>query len=117
MRRMNYLPGLGLGRNQQGVSEFPHFPGSVDPYGLGYVPKENNPARKWCNRARAQAAGIKFRAGPMINEKEKLYPGEPEPFIDLETKVKYPGFEIFANDTWESVEEAAKIEELSEALD
>ncbi|KAI8572213.1 hypothetical protein RHMOL_Rhmol01G0180700 [Rhododendron molle] len=84
---------------------------------LGYKPKKNDPARKWRNRAQAQTAEIKFRAGPVINKREKLYQGEPKPFIDLETKVKYPRFEIFANDTWESDEEFPKIEELSEALD
>ncbi|KAI8571800.1 hypothetical protein RHMOL_Rhmol01G0147200 [Rhododendron molle] len=38
MRRMSYMPGLGLGNNQQGVPEFPTLPPSEGRFGLGYVP-------------------------------------------------------------------------------
>ncbi|KAI8535448.1 hypothetical protein RHMOL_Rhmol10G0175100 [Rhododendron molle] len=111
MKRMKYLPGIGLGLYAQGVPEFPDFPGSNERFGLGYEAKKSDSAKKWRDRARAHATEMKLK------EKEALYQGEPEPFVDLETKMKYPGFEIFANDTWESDEEFAKIEELSEALD
>ncbi|KAI8542780.1 hypothetical protein RHMOL_Rhmol08G0166500 [Rhododendron molle] len=72
---------------------------------------KSDPAKKWRNHARSHAIEMKSKG------KEPLYQGEPEPFVDIETKKKYPGFEIFANDTWESDEEVPKVEELSEALD
>ncbi|KAH7834736.1 hypothetical protein Vadar_019075 [Vaccinium darrowii] len=36
---------------------------------------------------------------------EAIYQGDPEPFWDMEAKTKLPGFEIFADDTWESDDE------------
>ena len=38
MKRMNYFPGLGLGRNQQGIAEFPINTTASPPAGLGYIP-------------------------------------------------------------------------------
>ena len=42
MKRMNYFPGLSLGRNQQGLSEFPTYPTTTPPFGLDYVLTEEN---------------------------------------------------------------------------
>lgn len=99
MRRINYTLGMGLGRDQQGVSKFLQFPGSSERFGLGYVPRKSDPKRRWRNRARANAAEKK-PIGSFVSEAEKTpYQGQPEPFFDAETKEMYPGFEIFAEDT------------------
>ncbi|KAF7153668.1 hypothetical protein RHSIM_Rhsim01G0151100 [Rhododendron simsii] len=47
---------------------------------------------------------------------EVPYQGQPEPYFDVETKKEYLGFEIFAEDTWDSDDEAEKREELVRAL-
>lgn len=36
MRKMDYFPCLGLGKNQQGITEIPEYPTSIPLYGLGY---------------------------------------------------------------------------------
>ena len=38
MRGMSYMPGLGLGRCQQGSREFTITVDHSIPYGLGYIP-------------------------------------------------------------------------------
>ncbi|WKA06683.1 hypothetical protein VitviT2T_024573 [Vitis vinifera] len=40
MRGMSYLPGMGLGRRQQGPHEFTFTVNHDTPYGLGYIPTE-----------------------------------------------------------------------------
>ncbi|RVW26198.1 Retrovirus-related Pol polyprotein from transposon 17.6 [Vitis vinifera] len=40
MRSMSYLPGMGLGRRQHGLSEFIAIPNHDVPFGLGFVPTE-----------------------------------------------------------------------------
>ena len=40
MRGMSYIPGMGLGRRQQGPSEFMAFPDHDVPFGLGFIPTE-----------------------------------------------------------------------------
>ncbi|RVW60501.1 Retrovirus-related Pol polyprotein from transposon 17.6 [Vitis vinifera] len=40
MRGMSYLPGMGLGRRQQGPHEFTFTVDHDTPYGLGYIPTE-----------------------------------------------------------------------------
>ena len=40
MRSMSYIPGMGLGRRQQGPSEFMAFPDHDVPFGLGFIPTE-----------------------------------------------------------------------------
>ena len=40
MRGMSYLPGMGLGRRQQGPHEFTFTVDHDMPYGLGYIPTE-----------------------------------------------------------------------------
>lgn len=49
MRKMKYMPGMGLGRNQQGIAEFPSFPENSHRFGLGYVPKKSDPKKRWRN--------------------------------------------------------------------
>ena len=40
MRRMSYMPGLGLGRRQHGRSEFITVVDHYPPFGLGFIPLE-----------------------------------------------------------------------------
>ena len=42
MRGMSYMPGLGLGRRQQGSREFTFTIDHDIPYGLGYIPIEDD---------------------------------------------------------------------------
>lgn len=116
MRRMNYMPGMGLGRDQQGVFKFPNFLGSSERFGLGYVPRRSDPKKRWRNRARAQATEERLVVSFVPEGEKALYQGQPEPFFDLETKREYPEFEIFVEDTWDSENEAEKREELVRAL-
>lgn len=89
MRKMNYMPGLGLGRNQQGIAEFPSFLENSHHFGLGYVPKKSG--KRWRNRARAHATAQKSVVNFVAEEEKALYQGQPEPFLDMESKVKYHG--------------------------
>ncbi|KAH7836661.1 hypothetical protein Vadar_004049 [Vaccinium darrowii] len=54
MRKMAYMPGLGLGRNNQGIAEFPDFPMNNHRFSLGYQPNENELGSGWKARARAR---------------------------------------------------------------
>ena len=42
MRSMSYLPDMGLGRHQHGLSEFMAMPDHDVPFGLGFIPTEAN---------------------------------------------------------------------------
>ena len=42
MKGMSYMPGLGLGRRQQGPREFSFTIDHDIPYGLGYTPSEDD---------------------------------------------------------------------------
>ncbi|RVX22733.1 hypothetical protein CK203_008487 [Vitis vinifera] len=63
MRGMSYLPGMGLGRHQQGPREFTFTVDHDMPYGLGYIPTEAD-ARYMSqlrrDRVRARMSGIPF---------------------------------------------------------
>ncbi|RVW21452.1 hypothetical protein CK203_110476 [Vitis vinifera] len=63
MRGMSYLPGIGLGRRQQGSHEFTFAVDHDTPYGLGYIPIEADArymARLRRDRVRARMTGIPF---------------------------------------------------------
>ena len=63
MRGMSYMPGLGLGRRQQGLREFTITVDHDMPYGLGYTPSEDD-ARHMAmlcrDRVRARLSGVPF---------------------------------------------------------
>ncbi|RVW88933.1 hypothetical protein CK203_045016 [Vitis vinifera] len=63
MKGMSYLPGMGLGRRQQGPHEFTFTVDHDTPYGLGYIPTEAD-ARYMSqlrrDRVRARMSGIPF---------------------------------------------------------
>ena len=63
MRSMSYIPGLGLGRRQQGPREFTITVDHDMPYGLGYTPSEDD-ARHMAmlrrDRVRARLSRVPF---------------------------------------------------------
>ena len=63
MKGMSYMPGLGLGRCQQGPFEFTFTIDHDIPYGLGYTPTEDD-ARQMAqlrrDRVRARLSGVPF---------------------------------------------------------
>ena len=63
MRGMSYMPGLGLGRRQQGPREFTITVDHDISYGLGYIPTADDArhmARLRRERVRARMSGIPF---------------------------------------------------------
>ena len=63
MRGMSYMPGLGLGRRQQGPREFTITVDHDISYGLGYIPTADDArhmARLRGERVRARMSGIPF---------------------------------------------------------
>ena len=63
MKSMSYLPGMGLGRHQQGPHEFTFAVDHETPYELGYIPTEDDAcymARLRRDRVRARMTGIPF---------------------------------------------------------
>ena len=63
MRGMSYMPGLGLGRRQQGSREFTITVDHDISYGLGYIPTADDArhmARLRRERVRARMSGIPF---------------------------------------------------------
>lgn len=104
MKKMSYMPGMGLGRDNQGVPEFPKFRANNGRFGLGYVPTGK------------EEMGMKRGPIRFVKAEEERYLGQPEPFWDSETNKQLPGFEIFTSNTWESDDEAEKLTELVKAL-
>ena len=63
MRGMSYMPGLGLGRRQQGPREFTITVDHDISYGLGYIPTADDArhmTRLRRERVRARMSGIPF---------------------------------------------------------
>ena len=63
MKGMSYMPGLGLGRHQQGSCEFVFTIDHDIPYGLGYTPSEDDARHMaWLclDRVRARLFGVPF---------------------------------------------------------
>ncbi|KAG5544329.1 hypothetical protein RHGRI_016922 [Rhododendron griersonianum] len=98
MKKMSYMPGLGLGKNLQGPAQFEE-PGTLTRVtGVGYHPSEDRKEKKG---DRLEDYFVKEKA-------KQIYQGQPEPFWDKETKTFLPGFEIFANDVWPESDEELK---------
>ena len=105
MKGMNFVPGMGLGINQQGPLEFvePKVPKSK--FGLGY-----QSSRKARRRSNKQKTLWKTFVKEGTNYP---YAGKPEPLMIADKLV--PGFEIFAEEMSEIREPIVKeavIEEL-----
>ncbi|KAI8542929.1 hypothetical protein RHMOL_Rhmol08G0178000 [Rhododendron molle] len=104
MRRMSYLPGLGLGIHQQGVSEFPTFPSCEGRFGLGYIASAKDAKRRKCVGKPQTLYGDPNSY--FVREVGNIaYTGQAEPFIDTKTGELLPGLEVFADDTWSDSDE------------
>ena len=109
MLQMQYFPGLGLGRNHQGIATFPSIPTQHYSFGLGYKPTREDYAQK-AKEAREKALAKK-EGRPIPMKKVKIPPtmngywiregddfpfcGFPEPFIDPPSGKRTLGLEIF----------------------
>ena len=63
MRGMSYMPGLGLGRRQQGPREFTFTVDHDIPYGLGYTPTDDEAhhmTRLLRDKGMARLSGVPF---------------------------------------------------------
>ena len=110
MRRMNYFPGMNLGKavKKPTVQDLA-IPTATPPFGLGYKPTDDDllemEARRMA-RAKAKAKGLPCPLEPLkpyiptLNRKfvkageSQRYWGFPEPRFDPITKTMVPGFEI-----------------------
>ncbi|XP_077246067.1 uncharacterized protein LOC143885917 [Tasmannia lanceolata] len=109
MRRFGYIPGAGLGRNLQGLTEWPLMKAMNGLFGLGYQPtrKEVQEMKVYMLRwATCRRRGFEFPMGPfsmIMNGRFRKegadcpFYGFPEPWYD-ETGKKLPGLEIFFTD-------------------
>ncbi|KAI8568357.1 hypothetical protein RHMOL_Rhmol02G0191800 [Rhododendron molle] len=108
MKKMSYMPGLGLGKNLQGPAKFKAQGTLVRTTGLGYSPSSSGKVKM----------GNRLEDYFVKEEAKQIYQGQPEPFWDKETNTFLLGFEIFANDVWpESEEEFEVVEEQKEPAD
>ena len=98
MKGMNFVPGMGLERNQQGPPEFvePKVPRSR--FGLGY--QSSRKARRRSNKQKTLWETF-VREGTNYP-----YAGKPEPLMIADKLV--PGFEIFAKEMSEIKEPTIK---------
>ncbi|XP_077249459.1 uncharacterized protein LOC143888967 [Tasmannia lanceolata] len=107
MRKQGYLPGAGLGRNHQGIVEWPVMRKNEGLFGLGYEPSRDeiremrNYMRKWSElRRRGLELPMKsfslIRNGKYRREGDDFaFCGFAEPWVDELTGQELPGFEIF----------------------
>ena len=90
MRGMSYMPGLGLGRRQQGPHEFTITVDHDITYGLGYIPTADDArhmARLRRERVRARMSGIPFdyplrsytfQLADYLSKNQSMYPAQRE---------------------------------------
>ena len=111
MIQIQYFPGLGLGRNHQGIAKFPNIPMQHYSFGLGYKPTKENYTQK-AKEAREKALAKK-EGRPIWMKKVKIPPtmngywireGDdfpffsfPKPIIDSASGKRVPGLEIFVD--------------------
>ena len=97
MKKMNYRPGQGLRKNEQGNPQLPDFKGQSDSKGLGYT----GARRRFINKN-----NLLKNVGPLkdnfIKEgKGKFYLGKKEPVKVV--GVNIPRFEIFKEQILETI--------------
>ncbi|XP_077250960.1 uncharacterized protein LOC143890242 [Tasmannia lanceolata] len=107
MRKQGYLPGAGLGRNHQGMVEWPVMRKNEGLFGLGYEPsgeeirEMRNYMRKW-SELRRQGLELPMKPFSLIRNGKYRREGDDiafcgfaEPWVDELTGQELPGFEIF----------------------
>ena len=110
MRRMNYLPGMNLGKTvKKAIAQVPIIPIATLPFGLGYKPTDDDLLKMEVRRmAHAKAKGKGFPCPPealkpytpTLNGKfvkardSQRYWGFPELRFDLESRTMVPGFDL-----------------------
>ncbi|XP_077226624.1 uncharacterized protein LOC143860002 isoform X2 [Tasmannia lanceolata] len=109
MRKYGYIPGTGLGRSLQGLTEWPELKVANNLFGLGYEPtkKEIRERKQYMLKwAELRRRGLELPMGPfslLMNGKyrkegaDRPFYGFPEPWFD-ESGKELPGFEIFSAD-------------------
>ena len=95
IKKMNYRPGQGLGKNEQKNSELPDFKGQGNSKGLGY---KGVGLSKIAKRRFFSRNNLLRNMGPLKDSfvkeaKDKFYSGEKEPVKVAGINVL--GFEIF----------------------
>ena len=105
MKGMNFVPGMGLEKNQQGPPEFVEPKVPISKFGIGYQPSR---------RARRRSNRHKTLWETFVEEGTNYpYAGKPEPLMIADKLV--PSFEIFAeemNEVRGPIAKEAVIEEL-----
>ena len=88
MKGMNFVPGMGLEKNQQGPPEFVEPKVHISKFGIGYQP---------LRRARRRSNRQKSLWETFVKEGTNYpYAGKPEPLMIADKLV--PSFEIFAEE-------------------
>ena len=97
MRKMDYFPSLGLGRNNQGLLNFTSHAPTIPPFGLGYKPTNEDLLEEGLKKiacSKAKVKGLSYEPftlkpytltlnGKFVKEREvKLYSMFPEPWYD-----------------------------------
>ncbi|XP_077237271.1 uncharacterized protein LOC143878941 [Tasmannia lanceolata] len=107
IRRQGYIPGAGLGKYHQGLTDFPVFKAFNGLFGLGYKPTEKEIREmkqlmlKWAeNRRRGLGlpmAPIDLKMNGRFRKEGAAFPfcGFAEFWLDENTGQMLPGFEIF----------------------
>jgi len=133
MRKMDYFPGLGLGRNNQGLPNFTSYVTTIPPFGLGYKPTDEDLLEEGLKKiahSKAKVKGLSYEPPtlkpyiPTLNEKfvkegeVQLYSMFPKPWYDQRTATKLPRIEIFADCKIEAPKaKEKKIEDWASHLD
>ena len=109
MKSMNFIPGMGLGKNQQGLSEFVEPKVPILKYGLGYQKNK-----------KAKGKAKKQTPWEMFMEEGANYPYTSNPNSLMVVDKLVPSFEIFTeymNQTKECVCKKPVVEELVQSTE
>ncbi|XP_077232757.1 uncharacterized protein LOC143876956 isoform X1 [Tasmannia lanceolata] len=129
VRRQGYMPGAGLGKYHQGLTEFPEFESFNGLFGLGYKPskKEIKEMRllmmKW---AECRRRGLELPMAPIsltMNGRFRKegadvpFCGFAETWLDESSGQRLPGFEIFFDLQLEDKQTGLQISEVESEAD
>lgn len=86
MRKFGYMPGMGLGKRGDGITEFPEFHMQNNRRGLGYTGENKGSFPK----------NIDTLNGNFVKEGDDFpYCGFPEPWMNQRSAKKEMGLEVF----------------------